>query len=217
MASNLVNRTLSALVLIPVALGAVYLGGIVLYILLALIAGLALAEWRRMTRGKRHRIMLNAAGLLYIGLPMLSFAWISGIFLGPVFAFFLLAIVWATDIGAYIFGRLIGGPKLAPRISPNKTWAGFCGGLIFAALVSLSPLLFVDTAEGSVDILAAGLLLSLAAHAGDFLESWIKRRFGVKDSGTIIPGHGGVLDRIDSLLIAAPIAALLVFIFRHST
>lgn len=147
-----------------------------------------------------------AAGLLYVGVPTLALVWLrerpdDGLLL----AFWSLSLVWATDIGAYFVGRGIGGPKVAPKISPNKTWAGLFGGMLAALLLGLTlhwsfalPLLLV----------AASPLLAVFAQAGDFFESWMKRRAGVKDSGSLLPGHGGVLDRLDGLVTSAPIAAL---------
>lgn len=129
---------------------------------------------------------------------------------GRTALFYVVLAVWATDIGAYAAGRSIGGPKLAPRLSPKKTWAGLIGGMAAAALTGVGVALAAEgLAEGP--ILAAGLLaalLAVVAQAGDLFESWSKRRAGVKDSGRIIPGHGGLLDRIDGLLAAAPALAL---------
>jgi phosphatidate cytidylyltransferase len=123
----------------------------------------------------------------------------------------MLIIVWFTDTGALVFGNLIGGKRLAPRLSPGKTWAGTIGGSLLAALVFTFYVL-VFTGAPVLAALAFGFIFSFTAHAGDLFESFVKRRFGVKNSGAIIPGHGGVLDRIDSTLVAAPMMALLVFV-----
>jgi phosphatidate cytidylyltransferase len=130
----------------------------------------------------------------------------------PEFGFiamiFLFAVVWATDIAAYFVGRAVGGPKLAPRLSPNKTWSGSIGGLAGAVLAALVVL----QASGSGGILAAALVaiaLSIAAQAGDLFESAVKRRFGVKDAGSLIPGHGGLMDRRDGFVAAAVLACLI--------
>jgi phosphatidate cytidylyltransferase len=130
----------------------------------------------------------------------------------PEFGFiamiFLFAVVWATDIAAYFVGRAVGGPKLAPRLSPNKTWSGSIGGLAGAVLAALVVL----QASGSGGILAAALVaiaLSIAAQAGDLFESAVKRRFGVKDAGSLIPGHGGLMDRLDGFVAAAVLACLI--------
>nr|WP_246344057.1 phosphatidate cytidylyltransferase [Acidocella aromatica] len=122
---------------------------------------------------------------------------------------FLVLVVWGTDIGAYAVGRLLGGPKLAPKISPGKTWSGSAGGLLIGA--GAGAMLALWLREAPAQAFAAGLVLSLCAQAGDLLESAIKRRLGVKDSGRTIPGHGGLFDRLDGFLAAGPVAALLAF------
>ena len=129
---------------------------------------------------------------------------------GRVAVFFLLAVVWASDIGAYAVGRAIGGPRLAPTLSPNKTWAGAFGGLAGAVLVGLGAARVMDASAGM--IVALSLVLSLAAQLGDLAESFAKRKFGAKDSGSLIPGHGGLLDRLDSLLTAAALQGLLLLL-----
>jgi len=148
-----------------------------------------------------------AGGTLYIGAACLCFLWLRNVPTGGrELVFWLLAVVWATDIGAYFAGRGIGGPKLAPKISPNKTWAGLIGGALSAALVGV----FVAGFFGGEAMLlvVGGMVLAVVAQGGDLLESWCKRRFGVKDSSHIIPGHGGILDRVDGLLAVLPVAFL---------
>lgn len=154
----------------------------------------------------------HAMGVLYIGLPALALAALrvlpaksQGIWL--VLALF--AIVWATDTGALIFGKLIGGKKLAPKLSPGKTWAGTIGGTV-TALVVFFPFVAIF-AVNAFSALAFAAGLSVVAHLGDLLESAIKRYFGYKDSGGLIPGHGGMLDRVDSLFAASVAMALVVF------
>jgi phosphatidate cytidylyltransferase len=148
-------------------------------------------------------------GFLYIALPtfallVLSWAWFE-------LVFWLMLVTWATDIFAYFAGRSIGGPKLAPRISPNKTWAGLIGGMAGAAAVgALAAWLFGISAE-LPEFLWLGAPMGLLAQLGDLYESRVKRRLGVKDSGTLLPGHGGVLDRVDGLLPVI-LATLLVLI-----
>ena len=123
----------------------------------------------------------------------------------------LFVTVWSCDTGAYISGRSIGGPKLAPRISPNKTWAGLLGGILAAVVASV--LLALISGSGSIVLFAIqGTLLALISQCGDLAESSLKRRFDVKDSGNLIPGHGGILDRVDGVLFAAPTLALLFMI-----
>jgi phosphatidate cytidylyltransferase len=149
-----------------------------------------------------------ASGALYAGVPSVALVWLrSGGLSGREVLFWLLLAVWATDIGAYAFGRLIGGPLLAPAISPKKTWAGLIGGMVSAAAVGAA---FAAAAGmGDAGMMAAGsALLAVIAQAGDLLESWVKRRWGVKDASNIIPGHGGVLDRVDGLLAAGTAVAV---------
>jgi phosphatidate cytidylyltransferase len=158
-----------------------------------------------------------AAGLLYAGVvlagPMLLRRDLDPRF-GTLALLYLFAVVWATDILGFFGGRLIGGPKLAPGISPKKTWsgalAGALGGVGAGAAVAAMGSRLLELPE--INLLAAiglALLLSVVAQAGDLVESAIKRRFGVKDSSRIIPGHGGLMDRLDGFLAAAGAAALL--------
>jgi phosphatidate cytidylyltransferase len=152
----------------------------------------------------------HAAGVLYIGVPSVALAALQAIPTGGsriVLGLFL--IVWATDTGALVFGKLIGGKKLAPRLSPGKTWAGTIGGSITAAVVFSLYIAFFGFNVWLAMLF--GFVFSFAAHGGDLFESMVKRRFGYKDSGGLIPGHGGVLDRVDSLFAASVILALLVF------
>lgn len=146
-------------------------------------------------------------GVLYCGLPVLALTFLRRQDEGLIWAFWALSLVWATDIGAFFAGRSIGGPKLAPRLSPNKTWAGLIGGV--AAASALALVLHVRYGLPWRMTLATPLLAVLA-QGGDLYESWLKRRAGVKDSGNILPGHGGVLDRLDGFVPVAPLAALLV-------
>ena len=154
------------------------------------------------------RSILLAAGVPYVGLGGVALVWLradGAVGLGNVL--FVILLVWASDIGAYLVGRLVGGRKLAPRISPGKTWSGAAGGLVAAMLAgALVCLVFGGQAWWAA--LVAGLL-GVVSQAGDLLESAVKRHFGVKDSGGLIPGHGGLLDRLDGLLAAAPVAGLI--------
>jgi phosphatidate cytidylyltransferase len=154
----------------------------------------------------------HAAGILYIGIPALALVALRVLPAhGTWYTLALFIIVWATDTGALVFGKLIGGKKLAPRLSPGKTWAGTIGGTITAVAI-FAPYATLFASNLAVALLfAAGL--SVVAHLGDLLESAIKRRFGYKDSGGLIPGHGGMLDRVDSLLAASVVFAVLVFGF----
>lgn len=152
------------------------------------------------------------AGVLYVGIASVALVWLRGDgAAGRANVLFLVFVVWASDIGAYLAGRLIGGPKLIPAISPAKTWSGAMGGLVAAMLVGEAAGQAMAAAPPGRAALVAGLL-GMAAQVGDLLESAIKRHFGVKDSGWLIPGHGGLLDRLDGLLTAAPAAAGLALV-----
>lgn len=157
-----------------------------------------------------------ALGVLYVGVPGLAMIWLRGdTDAGRANIFFIVLTVWAADIGAYLVGRLVGGPKLAPAISPGKTWSGAVGGLLAALLAGIAVAESFDHGPGAPSVGEAALVavaLGLVSQLGDLLESYIKRRFGVKDSGKLIPGHGGLLDRLDGLLAAAPAAALLALV-----
>lgn len=178
-----------------------------LAVILVVVAALASAALAPPVEGKRPRLWVGL-GALYAGLPSVALVWLRQND-GLALVVWLFALVWATDIGAYAAGRLIGGPLLLPSVSPRKTWAGLLGGMGAAAAVGGGIGLLFPPAES----LPVGLLavvsgaLAVVAQAGDLLESWVKRRWGVKDSSAIIPGHGGLLDRVDGLLAVALVAA----------
>ena len=151
-----------------------------------------------------------AGGMIYVGVPVLGLLVIREQPLyGAVYTLWTLALVWMCDIGAYFAGKYIGGPKLAPTISPNKTWAGLIGGV---ALASVFAAIMHWQFGLALRLTFATPLLAVLAQGGDLFESWLKRRAGRKDSGTLFPGHGGVLDRLDGLVPVAPVAAFLVVI-----
>ncbi len=155
--------------------------------------------------GVATRRGVTAVGILYVGIP--SFALLSLGWVWEMLVFWAFIVTWATDILAYFAGRGIGGPKLAPRISPNKTWAGLAGGVAGAALFGWLTARFFEM-EPLFHWL--GGPMGLLAQGGDLYESWVKRRAGVKDSGTMLPGHGGVLDRLDGLLAVALATTLIL-------
>ncbi|MEN3389114.1 phosphatidate cytidylyltransferase [Brucella melitensis] len=156
-----------------------------------------------------------AAGLFYAGFSALSLSLLRG---DEPFGFttivFLFAVVWSTDIAAYFNGRALGGPKLAPRFSPNKTWSGAIGGAAAAVAGGLLVASLV-AAPGGWGVPVLALLLSIVSQIGDLAESWVKRQFGAKDSGRLLPGHGGVLDRVDGLVAAAALLYLFGAIFAE--
>lgn len=151
---------------------------------------------------------MAALGALYAGLPALVLVWLRGAdSSGLVAVLFLMLAVWSADTGAYFSGRLIGGPKLAPRVSPNKTWSGLIGALVAAGVVGvIFALVNRDLHVGWMAI--GGTMLGVVSQAGDLLESALKRHFGVKDASTLIPGHGGFMDRVDGLSAAVLAAAI---------
>lgn len=160
-----------------------------------------------------------AFGVLYIGVPSVLILWLRTGEQGRAWLLALLLLVWAADGAAYFVGKALGGPKLWPRFSPNKTWSGFFGGLVGAGLASLAfravlgPSLNFEPSYALMVI--TGVLLGLSAMAGDLWESMLKRRFGVKDSGALIPGHGGLLDRVDGLMFAVLTAAAVRWAFER--
>jgi phosphatidate cytidylyltransferase len=152
-----------------------------------------------------------AGGVVYVGLPVVALVWLRNeVAGGALHVLWLFVVVWATDICAYFVGRTVGGPKLAPAISPGKTWSGLLGGMAGAGL--LGGLIALAFGAGFAFAATLGVALALVAQAGDLFESALKRRAGVKDSGHLIPGHGGLLDRIDGLVFAAPAFAAVVWL-----
>lgn len=152
---------------------------------------------------------LSAQGVLYVGLPAIMLLWLRGD--GPLgfwAVLLVVACVAATDTAAFFTGRQIGGPKLWPAVSPNKTWSGLIGGVTASALVAAAIAHGVDGASTG-RLAAIGLVLGLVAQAGDLAESALKRLFAVKDTSSLIPGHGGVMDRMDGVVAAAVAAGLI--------
>lgn len=157
--------------------------------------------------GSRHRIW-RAAGVAYAGVVLLAPVLLRrDREFGLIAIVFLFAVVWSTDILGYFVGRAIGGPRLAPPVSPNKTWSGACGGALGAVVAGVS-VVFVAGDMAVLPAAAAAFALSVASQAGDLFESAVKRRFGVKDTSHVIPGHGGLMDRLDGFIAAGGVAAL---------
>ena len=223
--SSLKVRIRGALIFGVVVLGALYLGGTAFILLMIAAAVIGIYEWYKMViTDKQYRFPLMIFGICYIGLSTGMMAWLrvnSGYGLYNMLT--LLLIVWASDISAYFFGRAIGGPKLAPKISPKKTWAGFIGSSVGAGIVAVGlacPVLLTKFNIATVGHMSPagyfimGFVLAMFGQAGDLFISIFKRRYGVKDTGTIIPGHGGVLDRIDALLLVALVFGVIVMFYR---
>ena len=167
-------------------------------------------------RSKVLRLIWLAIGIAIISIFCLSFLWIRDFpELGRTLMIWLIFTVWFTDTGGYFFGRCIGGPKLAPAISPNKSWAGLAGGVLLAVIWSVIWLSDISGNAIGVSI-GAGIVTAILAQIGDLGVSKFKRRFGVKDSSALIPGHGGVLDRMDGMLLSAPALAILLILAGES-
>ncbi len=185
-------------------------GSIVLALYCAIMGAVGTALFALIRRGGEGGGW-SAGGSLYATLPLAAMLWMHGVPGGSLVILWLFAVVWVSDIGAFAAGRTIGGPKLAPSVSPSKTWSGALGGLASSALfgATLAPIL-LDSSMVAGAVMAA--LVGIAAQAGDLFESWVKRRWKTKDSGRLIPGHGGIMDRLDSLATAAPLFALIVML-----
>jgi phosphatidate cytidylyltransferase len=220
--ADLPKRAASALVMLALVALAVWLGGAMLQGFIALVALVCYAEFARLvgraTRSWAGRLLAWLAGAAYIGLAAWALAGLS-----PYHLVMVLGTVIMTDTCAYFTGRSIGGPKIAPSISPSKTWAGLGGGMAGSALWLEGYMAFGYNADGvlswaerftmtiaeAIGWAVIGALMAVAAQAGDFFESWLKRRAGVKDSSKLIPGHGGVFDRVDGMLPVAIIVGAL--------
>lgn len=259
------QRVLSALILAPIALGAIIAGRPFIEVLVLIAASISAWEWVRLCGAERLRwtlvvmvggivaVVLSgvadgavmtagiaiatlglawlaarlqgaespgwcAAGFLVVMPATFALVWLrdqpaAGPLDGLALTLWLIGAVWATDIGAYFIGRAVGGPRLAPAISPGKTWSGLVGGMVSAALWSAGFAWWLG-ATAPYLALAVGSLAAILAQAGDLAISHAKRRFHVKDSSALIPGHGGVLDRIDGLLSLTPVVALVFWLAR---
>ena len=153
-----------------------------------------------------------ATGVAYIALPAIACIYLRGDpEYGRTLVLWMFLAVWAADVGGFVAGRTFGGPRLAPRISPGKTWAGLGGGLVSAMLVGAAAALVADPSSIALLVLVSAVV-ALVAQCGDLAESWVKRRFDAKNSGSLIPGHGGLLDRLDSMIFAAPAVAGVVLL-----
>jgi phosphatidate cytidylyltransferase len=202
--SELLVRTLTGLLLIAAALAGAAVGGTVFAVFVAALATAMFYEWTRIVRG--WGAAWYVSGFFYALLPALALLWVRerdahGLFL----LLWVFLVTWSTDIGAYFVGRSLGRRKLAPSISPGKTIEGLYGGIAAATLIGGAWVLAMGLGR---PLLALAPLLAIAAQAGDLFESFLKRRAGIKDSGTWLPGHGGVLDRLDGLVPVAVITAL---------
>lgn len=200
MVNDSLKRTISGLSIVVIIVSCILGGQIYTDIMLLLTSLLMVIEWSRINQDKTTR--LYKIGLIYIMLPIVY--WIVLLYFAPGYRSHMLLvflIVWVTDTFAYIGGRIFKGPKLAPQISPKKTWSGAISGFLMANLVSY---IYIYSIQNSVSFrnMFWSIVISIAAILGDLLESKTKRILNVKDSGDIIPGHGGICDRFDSFLMA---------------
>ncbi len=211
--ANLAQRAISAVVLAAVTLVAVSWGGPVFDWLIAVGALILAWEWHRLCAG---RIAWLAGGLVIIVVPSWALLYLrADSVAGIETVFWLLAVVWAADTGAYAFGRWIGGPKLSPVISPMKTWSGLIGGVGSAGVVGIITAMVLEK-QGFLGLSGWSAAIGGVSQAGDLAESWVKRHFGVKDTSGIIPGHGGLFDRVDGLLAAAVAVAGIALVGKGS-
>lgn len=209
---NIVKRALSALVLAPLALCIIYWGGIIFAASVLLIFALVWIEaykiiFQAQNITSKQRLVWKVIAVIYSVLPVLSVLYLRAIpGIGQSIIFWLCAVVWATDIGGYIFGIIIGGPKILPAISPSKTWSGFMGGIIlsFVTYCIIKDFLVLNDLIGAYFV----IIISIISQIGDFLQSAFKRYFKVKDSGNLIPGHGGLMDRLDGFILASIFVAI---------
>jgi len=217
--SDLRERVITAVAMVAIAGSALLLGGGV-WVVFTLAVGLGvLREWNRLVKafvsGWFGRAIWFLIGLGYIGLATFLLLSLRTIFPSLMPVITLLMIVIATDIGAYFAGRTFGGPKIAPAISPSKTWSGLAGGALCAALVLRALISTVAKGDvGHANLWAMsfqiGVPMAILAQIGDFFESWMKRRAGVKDSGGMLPGHGGLFDRLDGMLAVSFVGGVIL-------
>lgn len=200
--ADLPVRAASAVVMIAIAGGALWAGGWFWTVFVLLVALAVVLEWSRLvakfSTTLAEKLIWSVGAIVYVvpaavGLVVLNFDFMSKIFMIAI-----IAAVIGVDVGAYFAGRAIGGPKIAPSISPSKTWAGLSGGMVGATAVLAALLVGSLNFHWAAALL--GIPIAIVAQAGDFFESWMKRRAGMKDSSNLIPGHGGVFDRVDGLI-----------------
>ena len=202
---GLLLRVVSAVVLAPLVLAALWFGFPWLDFVAALAAPIMVAECVRLTP---RRPIRRVVAVVYVLMALVALLWLRHQPLsGRETVLWIVVCVWATDIGAYFLGKIAGGVKLAPRISPGKTWSGLIGGICWSAVASAAMGLVFQMGE-TVPLALIGAGLAIVAQVGDLLESAAKRDAGVKDSGTLIPGHGGLLDRVDGLIAVLVVVAL---------
>ena len=223
MSSSLLKRILSALILAPCFLYVLYVGDKILASLLLVAFGLSIIEWYSLSKKTTFFSPIMTLGIIYMAISFSSFLALREVYSLNVLLVFV-GMIWFSDIGAFFVGKFVGGPKLIKEISPNKTWSGFGGALFFPAFFAV---LYVsmfgfyapwDDTKWYVMLPTVGVFgaaTGAIGQAGDLLVSFIKRQANVKDTGTLIPGHGGLLDRIDSMLLGAPVYLILITLVSY--
>ncbi len=224
---DLKKRLISALVLIPVVILAIYVGGALFAALITLAVVIMSFEWKNLMaandklNNEKKIQRWEIYGALYIALPALSLLWLRSLDLdsygadGATIVFWIVSIIFVTDIFAYFVGVKVGGPKLASKISPSKTWSGFAGGVIAAMLAGFIISIIINT-PNKLTFTFISLMLAMVEQVSDLLESKIKRVCKVKDSSGLIPGHGGLLDRVDGFILTCPFIAIILLITQGS-
>jgi phosphatidate cytidylyltransferase len=206
---NTKQRIVTAAIVIPFALYAILFSKNAFLAAMIAAAILMTVEWLEIIKNAKDQTKWRVIGFFYILIPIFSVIKIC--FYDSEVLFWMFAVIWATDICAFFTGRICGGAKIAPSISPNKTWSGLVGGVVASIFVGvISSLMFKG---GVLFFVFFSVFLSLLEQVGDFFESKIKRIFKVKDSGNIFPGHGGVLDRLDGMMFVAPAVLALITLF----
>ncbi|EQA3419797.1 phosphatidate cytidylyltransferase [Cronobacter dublinensis] len=202
---------------VPLVEGALWasLGWWVVALLLVLFYPNSAAFWRHSKALRLVFGLLTIVPFFWGMVALRAWHYDANHYSGALWLLYVMFLVWGADSGAYMFGKMFGKHKLAPKVSPGKTWQGFIGGLFTAAVISWIYGAWADLNVAPVTLLACSIVAALASVLGDLTESMFKREAGIKDSGHLIPGHGGILDRIDSLTAAVPVfACLLLLVFR---
>lgn len=221
--STLHKRILSAVILAPCAIYMLVAGGWVMAIGLTLISCITIYEWFNLTRKINPFLPLFFIGTSYMLVALFSFIAIREVYSLNLLLIYL-GMIWMSDIGAYFTGKFLGGPKLAQKISPNKTWSGFIGAMLSPAIFTILWVsvfgLYAEFDVWPAYILypltfVIGMVIGAMGQAGDLAISFAKRTANVKDTGNIIPGHGGLLDRVDSMLIATPVYLVIITLMGH--
>lgn len=221
--SKLTKRIASAALIAPAFIFAIVMGGWILGAWLFIAFLVSLYEWHGLAKKLEDYLPVMLWGLFYMAISYSSFLLLREIYTISALSLFL-GMIWFSDIGAYFTGKICGGPKLIKHISPNKTWSGFGGALLSPALFAFIWVFFMGINDMFADnswyvncVIAAilGGVIGSAGQAGDLLISFMKRQAKVKDTGTLIPGHGGLLDRIDSMLLGAPVFLILITLLSY--